>query len=150
MVGGIFSHYNLQWCRLKCRYYTYLTHTFKLKTPMKEKFVIYFYRNIRAYVHFGCTLLGFILNKNSSFFSFSLNSCELLLDHTFHLTIFSNISVSYFNQLTKMNPTQFLKIQCEINKTQPNLKFWIGTQTNIKNKSAAKLWCLAIMTFSEK
>lgn len=116
MVGGIFSQYNLRWCRLKCRYYTYLTHTFKLKTPMKEKFVIYFYRNIRAHVHLICILLGFILNKNSSVFSFLLNSCEILLDHTFHLTIFSKISVSYFNQLTKMNPTQFLKIQCEINK----------------------------------
>lgn len=139
MVGGIFSQYNLQWCRLKCRYYTYLTHTLKLKTPTKEKYVINIHRNIKAYVHLGCTLLGFILNKNSSVLSFLLNSCDLLLDHTFHLTIFSNISVSYFNQLTKMNPTQFLKIQCEINKTQPYLKFWIGTQTNIKNKSAAKL-----------
>lgn len=117
MVGGIFSHYNLQWCRLMCRYYTYLTHTLELKTLMKEKFVIYIYKNIRAYVHLGCTLLGFILNKNSSVLSFLLNSCEIFLDHTFHWTIFSKISVSYFNQLTKMNPTQFLKIQCEINET---------------------------------
>lgn len=69
--GWDFFHYHLQWCRLKCRYYTYLTHTFELKTPMKEKCVIYIYKNIRAYVHLGCTLLGFILNKNSSVLSFN-------------------------------------------------------------------------------